>query len=92
MFGIIKRPVFTEKTTRLLEKNGQYVFDVDPSLTKPRIRFLIEKRFSVRVSTVNVHRLPIKKRRGRISSGSIPAVKRAIVKLATGEAITFLSF
>jgi large subunit ribosomal protein L23 len=89
MFGIIKRPVFTEKTTRLLEKGGQYVFDVDSRLTKPRIRFLIEKRFSVQVSTVNVHRIPPKKRRGGISSGFIPVLKRAIVTLARGEEISF---
>jgi len=92
MLGIIKRPVFTEKTTRLLEKSGQYVFDVDPSLTKPRIRFLIEKRFSVRVSTINVHRIPRKKRRGRISSGFIPTLKRVIVKLVGDDGISFLDF
>jgi large subunit ribosomal protein L23 len=92
MLGIIKRPVFTEKTTRLLEKNGQYVFDVDPSLTKPRIRFLIEKRFSVRISTINVHCIPPKKRRGGVSSGFIPALKRVIVKLIDGDGISFLDF
>jgi large subunit ribosomal protein L23 len=89
MLRIIKRPVFTEKTTRLLEKSGKYVFDVYPSLTKPRIRFLIEKRFSVRVSTVNVHRIPPKKRRGGISGGFFPVLKRAIVTLAYGEKISF---
>jgi large subunit ribosomal protein L23 len=89
MFRIIKSQVFTEKTTRLLEKNGQYVFDVDPTLTKPRIRFLIEKRFLVRVSTVNVHRIPPKKRRGGISGGFLPVLKRAIVTLDDGEKIIF---
>jgi large subunit ribosomal protein L23 len=89
MFRIIKRPVFTEKTTRLLENSGQYVFDVDPSLTKPRIHFLIEKRFSVRVSTVNVHRIPPKKRQGKTSGGFLPVFKRAIVTLIPGEEISF---
>lgn len=92
MFRIIKRPIFTEKTTRLLEKSGQYVFDVDPSLTKPRIRSLIEKRFSVRVSSVNVHRIPPKKCRGGISSGFKPVFKRAIITLADGYRISFLNF
>ena len=66
MFRIIKYPVFTEKTTRLLEKAGQYVFDVDSILTKPQIRFLIEKRFLVRVSIINVHCIPLKKCHSRI--------------------------
>jgi large subunit ribosomal protein L23 len=88
MFKIIKRPVFTEKATRLLEKSGQYVFDVDSNLTKPQVRFLIEKRFSVRVSTVNLHRIPPKKRRGGISSGFLPVFKRAIVTLAHGKEIS----
>jgi large subunit ribosomal protein L23 len=89
MIGIIKRPVFTEKTTRLLEKSGQYAFDVDPILTKPRIRFLIEKRFSVRVSAINVHRIPSKKRRGGISSGFTPTLKRVFVTLVDGDRISF---
>jgi len=92
MFRIIKRPVFTEKSTRLLEKNGQYVFDVDPSLTKSRVRFLIEKRFSVRVSTVNLHRIPPKKRRGSVSGGFLPVFKRVIVTLIHGEEISLYLF
>jgi large subunit ribosomal protein L23 len=89
MFTIIKRPVFTEKATRLFDLNKQYVFDVDLSLTKPQIRFLIEKRFSVQVSVVNTHRIPGKKRRGRVSGRSRPSFKRVIVTLGKGEKIEF---
>jgi len=92
MLRIIKCLVFTEKTTRLLEKSGQYVFDVDSILTKPRIRFLIEKRFSVRVFTINVHCIPRKKCRGRILSGFILTLKRVIVKLAGDDGISFSDF
>jgi large subunit ribosomal protein L23 len=87
MFRIIKCPIFTEKTTRLFA-HKKYVFDVDPSLTKPQIRALIEKRFSVRVRTVNTHRRS--KRRGRISNGSRLSFKRIIITLAKGEKVTFL--
>ena len=85
MFKIIKCLVFTEKATRLLEKSGQYVFDVDSNLTKSQVRFLIEKRFSVRVFTINLHCIPFKKCRGRISSGFILVFKRVIVTLVYGK-------
>lgn len=91
MFRIIKRPVFTEKATRLLEKNQQYVFDVDPNLTKPQVRFLIEKRFSVRILAINAHRTPPKKRRGKVLRGFLPTFKRVIVTLINEEKITFLT-
>jgi large subunit ribosomal protein L2 len=84
MFGIIKRPVFTDKATRLLEIDRQYTFDVEPSLTKPKIRVLIEKRFSVQVRTINTHRNPRKKRRGRISGCFLPRSKRVIITLTNG--------
>jgi large subunit ribosomal protein L23 len=92
MFRIIKYLVFTEKSTRLLEKNGQYVFDVDPSLTKSRVRFLIEKRFSVRIFTINLHCIPFKKYRGSISDGFLLVFKRVIVTLIHGEEISLYLF
>jgi ribosomal protein L23 len=91
MFKIIKCLVFTEKATRLLEKSGQYVFDVDSNLTKSQVRFLIEKRFSVRVFMINLHCIPSKKCRGRISSGFLPVFKRAIVTLVYGKEIFLYS-
>lgn len=93
MFRIIKCLVFTEKATRLLEKSGQYVFDVDSTLTKSRVRFLIEKRFSVRIFTINLHCIPFKKCRGRISDGFLLVFKRAIVTLVSDQEISlYLGF
>jgi ribosomal protein L23 len=79
MFVIIKCLIFTEKTTRLLEVNKQYVFDVRPNLKKPQVRFLIEKRFSVQVCAINTHRKPRKKRRGKVSSCFLPSCKRLLL-------------
>lgn len=42
---IIKRPIFTEKTIYLIERNNQYIFDIDYQLTKPELFLLIEKKF-----------------------------------------------
>lgn len=91
MFKIIKHPIFTEKTTRLFEKNQQYVFDVDPNLTKSQVRFLIEKRFSVRILTINAHCTPLKKCRGKVLRGFLLTFKRIIVTLINEEKIIFLT-
>lgn len=73
----IKQVIRTEKSIRLNEDN-QYVFDVDSQLTKPEIRAIIEKYFSVRVLSVNTHRLPVSRRKGRNRM-----TKRALVTIAS---------
>jgi large subunit ribosomal protein L23 len=37
MIDLVKYPVITEKSYRLIEKN-QYTFDVDPRLTNPKLK------------------------------------------------------
>jgi len=85
MLRIIKNPVLTEKTTRILELNNQHVFDVDNNLTKTQIRLLIEKIFLVKV--VNVHT----QRKRRVKRGITKDFKRAIVTLKKPEKIVFFS-
>jgi large subunit ribosomal protein L23 len=62
MFKIIKFPILTEKTVRILEIYNQYVFSVDSQLTKPQIRLLLEKIFSVHILKIRTHRPPCKRR------------------------------
>lgn len=84
---LIKKPIITEKATRLLEKN-QYVFDVVPTATKPEIKAAIESLFDVKVKAVNTLRPPRKKRRVGRFIGYKPLYKRAIVTLKEGDTIT----
>ena len=35
---VLRRPLITEKNTRLMEENNQYSFEVDPQANKPQIR------------------------------------------------------
>ena len=44
MIDLVKYPVFTEKSVRVIE-NNQYTFDVDLRLSKPQIKKLIEQLF-----------------------------------------------
>lgn len=84
---LIRRPIITEKATRLLEDN-QYTFEVVLKATKPEIKAAIESLFNVKVTSVNTHRPPRKKRRVGKFIGYKPQYKRAIVTLAEGNSIT----
>lgn len=87
----MKSFVLTEKAVRLIENQNRYTFDVDPKLTKPQIRQLIEKVFNVKVLVVNTHIPPRKKRRLGISQGYKKQYKRAIVTLRKNDSIAVLA-
>jgi large subunit ribosomal protein L23 len=89
MIDLVKYPVLTEKSVRLIE-NNQYVFDVDLRLTKPQIKKLMQDLFQVNVISVNTHCPPRKKRRLGAYLGSKPRYKRAIITLKAGESIQLL--
>lgn len=84
---IIRRPIITEKATRLLEDN-QYTFEVNPKAKKPQIRAAIEYLFDVKVTGVSTLLPPRKKRRVGKFVGFKAQYKRAIVTLAEGDSIT----
>ena len=80
MIDLVKYPVLTEKSARLIE-NHQYTFDVDLRLSKPQIKKLIEELFEVVVISVNTHRPPRKKKRLGLSQGFKTSYKRVIVTI-----------
>jgi large subunit ribosomal protein L23 len=83
---LIRRPIVTEKATRLLEEN-QYTFEVAPQASKPQIKAAIESLFDVKVVSVNTLNPPRKSRRVGRFLGHRPLYKRAIVTLASGDSI-----
>lgn len=90
MIDLIKHPVLTDKSVRLIETHNQYRFDVDPRLTKPQIRELIQSLFGVQVLAVNTHRPPRQRRRLGAFVGGKPRYKRAIITLAKDQKIQLL--
>ena len=80
MIDLVKYPVITEKTVRLIE-NDQYTFDLDLRLSKPQIKKLIEELLGVVVIAVNTHRPPRKKKRLGLSQGFKTSYKRVIVTI-----------
>jgi len=85
---LIKYPILTEKTIRLLEQN-QYSFAVASSADKVSIKTAIEKLFDVKVIAVNTSKQPIRKRRVGKYIGRKAQHKRAVVTLAPENSITF---
>ena len=86
MIDLVKYPVFTEKSVRVIE-NNQYTFDVDLRLSKPQIKKLIEELFSVIVISVNTHRPPRKKKRLGVSQGFKRKYKTVNLTVKSGQSI-----
>lgn len=85
---LIKRPVITEKTTKLMEEN-KYCFMVDPKANKTQIKQAIEAIFNVKVESVNTNNILGKMKRMGRYMGRRPSWKRAIVTLKKGNRIEF---
>ncbi|AFZ29564.1 MULTISPECIES: 50S ribosomal protein L23 [Chroococcaceae] len=81
---LVRRPILTEKATRLMEEN-KFTFEVTPKATKPQIKAAIEDLFEVKVVQVNTQQQPRKQRRVGKFIGFKPQYKKAIVTVATGE-------
>lgn len=85
--AVLMRPRVTEKAYAVNAMN-QYVFQVTPKATKTEIKKAVEAAYKVTVVAVNITKLPGKKKNmGRIV-GKRSAVRKAIVRLKAGDAIT----
>lgn len=89
LLNLVKYPSLTEKSVNLYG-NRQYTFIVDKSLTKPQIKYIIEKIFDVNITDVNTAMLPVKTRRVGKYIGKRSRYKKAYVKLREGDTITDL--
>ncbi len=86
---VIVRPLITERSTMLREKN-KYSFEVNPDATKQEIKNAVElifKKEKVEVLKVNTSNLPAKIRRVGRSFSKPYRWKKAIVTLKPGQKI-----
>jgi len=82
---ILRKPLITEKTSKLQEKNNQYTFLVDVNANKIEIKREIESRFRVSVTGVNTVNYEGRKARVGRYLGKKSDFKKAIVTLAKGD-------
>ncbi|MFM7031872.1 MAG: 50S ribosomal protein L23 [Bacteroidota bacterium] len=91
----LKKPVVTEKMTRLAEKHQQYAFKVDKRANKIQIRTAVEAMYGVTVESINTMRYAGNSRnrntKGGLVRGRTDSFKKAIVTLKAGESIDYYS-
>ena len=99
---VIKRPLLTEKGTRLKETGGgsdvdvsaedikpQLMFEVDRDANKVEIRHAVEKLWNVNVLSVRTTVVRGKEKRMGRFTGKRSNWKKAIVTIAAGQNIEF---
>jgi large subunit ribosomal protein L23 len=90
---IIKKPLLSEKTTKLAEntKLNQYTFVVNIDSNKIEIKKAVENKFGVKVEAVNTTIRPAKNKarvvKGKYVHGKTSLVKKAYVTVAEGDFI-----
>lgn len=87
-YDIIFAPIITEKSASM-EIDGKYVFKVDVRANKTQVKQAIEKIFNVKVESVNIMNIHPKNKRVGKYTGKSNRYKKAIVKLAKGQTISF---
>jgi large subunit ribosomal protein L23 len=87
MFGVLLRPVISEKSTLEAERNN-YTFAVARDSNKFQVKAAVESEFKVTVLDVRIVNVkPKQKRRGRRTMGMVPGWKKAVVTIAAGDKI-----
>ena len=87
-FDVIFTPVITEKTMALIQNQNKVTVKVAPTSNKTEIKGAFQRIFQVHVTDVKVANVGAKeKSRGSRYTGSVPGYKKAIVTVASGEAI-----
>ena len=85
-YKIIRKPIVTEKATKLSEFN-KVVFEVASKSNKNEIKGAIEKLFSVKVKSVNIINIKGKIKRFKGVLGKKNDIKKAVITLEEGNTI-----
>jgi len=87
LFGVIVRPLLTERSTWAKEKHNQYAFEVARAADKGTIKRAVQALFKVEVLAVRTMVMPGKYRRYGRGGGMRSDWKKAIVSVAPGQKI-----
>lgn len=91
---IIKKPIISEKSVLMAQKENKYTFEVDRLANKDQIVSAIEAMYGVHVIDVNTvrgHRVLKNTGRKRMRTVVAPT-KKAIVRLEKGQKIDIYEF
>ena len=85
-YEVIKEPHISEKSTNLGQEN-KYVFKIYKNTNKPEIKKAVEGIYGVDVLSVNVIKIPKKKRRLGRTEGFRKSYNKAVVTIKEGQKI-----
>jgi large subunit ribosomal protein L23 len=88
-YEAIRQPHISEKAS-YLGQIDQYIFEVSPNYNKHEIKKSVEGIYGVHVLSVNIIKIPAKKRRMGKTEGFRKAYKKAVVKIKEGQKIEIL--
>jgi large subunit ribosomal protein L23 len=81
IYGIVIRPLITEKGTHQAEARNAYTFEVAREANKTQIKQAVEKIYNVKVLSVRTANRKGKPRRSRLRWGTTSRWKKAVVVL-----------
>ena len=89
-FDVLRKPVISEKTAKLAERNG-FAFEIDPRATKKDVADAFKAAYNVAPEKVNIVVIKGKTKtfRGRIK-GTQKTVKKAYVTLKAGDKVELM--
>jgi len=86
-YQILQKPIVTEKSVDVKERNRTLCFQVAPHATKTTIKEAVEALFKVKVESVHTSTYAGKMRRRGRTVGYRSDWKKAYVKLRAGEKV-----
>ncbi|KQH74153.1 50S ribosomal protein L23 [Xylella fastidiosa subsp. sandyi] len=91
IFGVLRSPRVSEKSSRLQEISNVYVFEVSSDATKVDVKNAVERLFDVKVGVVRVLNVKGKSKSFRNRGGSRSGWRKAYVRLIDGQSIDVAS-
>ncbi len=90
VYDVIKKPLITEKGTKLKEENNTIILQVSTEANKMDIKKAVETVFKVKVADVRTITFKGKKKRLGVRQGVRSDWKKAVVTLKEGETVEYL--
>jgi large subunit ribosomal protein L23 len=87
LHDILLRPIITEKSTRLMDDDNTYVFQVGLAANKIQVKRAVEALYGVSVVDVRTLRMRGKSKRFGRHYGKRSNWKKAYITLAEGDAL-----
>ena len=91
IYSVLLAPHVSEKTAFAAEMQGRHTFKVAKDASKLEVRKAVEKLFDVNVKSVQIVNVRGKIKRFGATEGKRSDWKKAIVKLAEGQDLDFMS-